>query len=108
MLKLGKCLKGSILPALWRALALLVLAFAERTSVADAGDAAGKPEVYVLDTSVRHQIMDNFGANDAWSMQKIGAWSETNKNRIADLLFSTNSGIGLSCWRFNFGAGINH
>lgn len=51
--------------------------------------------------------MDNFGANDAWSLQKIGSWSEADKNRIADLLFSTNSGIGLSCWRFYVGAGLN-
>jgi len=73
-----------------------------------AGQAAGNPASYVLDVSVRHQVMDNFGANDAWSMQKIGAWSETNKNQIANLLFSTNDGIGLSLWRFNLGAGINH
>jgi len=26
---------------------------------------------------------------------------------IADLLFSTERGTGLSCWRFNIGAGIN-
>jgi len=64
---------------------------------------------FVLDTSIHHQVVDNFGANDAWSIQKIGAeWSETNKNKIADLLFSTNTGIGLSCWRFNLGAGLNH
>ncbi len=64
---------------------------------------------YTLDTAVRHQVMDNFGANDAWSLQAIGTeWAETNRERIADLLFSTNTGIGLSCWRFNVGAGINH
>jgi len=64
---------------------------------------------FVLDTSIHHQVVDNFGANDAWSIQKIGAeWSEMNKNKIADLLFSTNTGIGLSCWRFNLGAGLNH
>jgi len=62
---------------------------------------------YVVDLGLRHQTMDNFGANDAWSMQKVGAWSEANKNHIADLLFATNTGIGLSCWRFNLGAGIN-
>ncbi len=66
------------------------------------------PSVYLLDASTRHQIIDNFGANDAWSMQKVGLWSETNKNRIAELLFSTNTGIGLTCWRFNLGAGLNH
>jgi O-glycosyl hydrolase len=62
---------------------------------------------FVLDSGIRHQTMDNFGANDAWSLQKIGAWSEAGKNRIADLLFSTNSGIGLSSWRFYVGAGLN-
>jgi O-glycosyl hydrolase len=68
---------------------------------------AALTNLFVVDVSVKHQVMDNFGANDAWSFQKIGAWSETNKNRIADLLFSTNTGIGLSCWRFYFGAGLN-
>jgi len=62
---------------------------------------------YVVDLGLRRQTMDNFGANDAWSMQKVGAWSEANKNQVADLLFATNTGIGLSCWRFNLGAGIN-
>jgi hypothetical protein len=28
-----------------------------------------------------------------------------NKDSIADLLFSTTKGIGLSAWRFNLGAG---
>ncbi len=70
--------------------------------------ADGNVKQFVLDPSIRHQVMDNFGANDAWSIQKIGAeWSEQNKNKIADLLFSTNTGIGLSCWRFYLGAGIN-
>lgn len=75
--------------------------------------AAGpKPDVSTnllsVDLGTKYQTMDNFGANDAWSMQKIGAWSESARNRVADLLFSTNRGIGLSCWRFNCGAGINH
>jgi len=53
--------------------------------------------------------MDNFGANDAWTFHKIGAeWSEKNKNRIADLLYSTNTGIGLTFARFYLPAGLNH
>ncbi len=40
-------------------------------------------------------------------MQKLGAWKEEAKQRVADLLFSQDSGIGLSCWRFNLGGGIN-
>jgi O-glycosyl hydrolase len=53
------------------------------------------------------QAMDNFGASDCWSMQMLGAWSLENRERVADLLFSREKGIGLSCWRFNLGAGKN-
>jgi hypothetical protein len=53
------------------------------------------------------QEIENFGTSDCWSMQKIGGWSEDGRNRVADLLFSTKGGIGLSCWRFNIGGGIN-
>ena len=74
---------------------------------ADAANQALAASSFVVDLGIKRQTIDNFGANDAWAMQKIGAWSETNKNRIADLLFSTNKGIGLSLWRFNLGAGIN-
>ncbi|HEY6290780.1 MAG TPA: glycoside hydrolase [Terriglobia bacterium] len=54
-----------------------------------------------------YQVIENFGASDCWSMQKIGGWSLPNRERVADLLFSRTRGIGLSCWRFNFGGGIN-
>lgn len=54
---------------------------------------------------IRHQVIDNFGASDCWSIQKIGAWPAAQKEQLARLLFSTKDGIGLSCWRFNIGAG---
>lgn len=54
-----------------------------------------------------HQVIENFGASDCWSMQMAGGWSDPNRNRVADLLFSRDNGIGLSCWRFNIGGGIN-
>ncbi|WP_419872486.1 glycoside hydrolase [Candidatus Pristimantibacillus sp. PTI5] len=61
-----------------------------------------------IDESVRYQTIDNFGASDAWSMDPLGKhWTEENKNRVADLLFSREKGIGLSAWRFNIGAGSN-
>ncbi|MGG4146434.1 glycoside hydrolase [Paenibacillus algorifonticola] len=65
------------------------------------------PDAYVsLDGAVRYQTIDNFGASDAWSMDPLGKyWTEENKNRVADLLFSREKGIGLSAWRFNIGAG---
>lgn len=61
-----------------------------------------------IDASVEYQEIDNFGASDCWSFQKIGAWPESQKTKVADLLFSVEKGIGLSAWRFNIGGGINH
>ena len=60
-----------------------------------------------IDLDQEHQVIENFGASDAWSMQELGTWSVENRNTVADLLFSQKDGIGLSCWRFNIGAGIN-
>lgn len=61
----------------------------------------------VINTQNQFQKIDGFGASDCWSFQKIGEWSTSEKNHVADLLFSTEEGIGLSQWRFNIGAGIN-
>jgi O-glycosyl hydrolase len=60
-----------------------------------------------IDSTARHQTIEHFGASDCWTMQMIGAWGEENKNKIADLLFSATDGIGLSCWRFNLGGGLD-
>ncbi|MBN1516895.1 hypothetical protein JXA32_10050 [Candidatus Sumerlaeota bacterium] len=60
-----------------------------------------------IDIKKEYQTIRNFGASDCWSMQKIGAWSPKNRERVAELLFSKYHGIGLSCWRFNFGGGLN-
>ncbi len=60
-----------------------------------------------IDLDHEHQVIENFGASDAWSMQELGTWSLPNRNKVADLLFSQSDGIGLSCWRFNIGGGVN-
>lgn len=60
-----------------------------------------------IDLDREHQVIDNFGASDAWSIQELEKWSVENRNCVADLLFSRERGIGLSCWRFNIGGGIN-
>ncbi|MFC4099080.1 glycoside hydrolase [Paenibacillus xanthanilyticus] len=60
----------------------------------------------VIDASTTFQAIDNFGASDAWSMEQLGKhWTDANKTKVADLLFSRDKGIGLSAWRFNIGAG---
>ncbi len=68
--------------------------------------AQGINQIYI-DAETEYQTIDNFGASDCWSFQKIGEWIPTQKEKVADLLFSQDKGIGLSAWRFNIGAGIN-
>ncbi|MHA4896646.1 glycoside hydrolase [Pedobacter sp. PWIIR3] len=65
-----------------------------------------------VDLNKTFQIINNFGASDAWACQFVGHWPDEKKNKIADLLFSNDNladgspkGIGLSMWRFNIGAG---
>lgn len=63
-----------------------------------------------IDYSLTHQEIDNFGASDAWSINPlIKKWQSEGKQdeieQLADYLFSVESGIGLSAWRFNIGAG---
>lgn len=74
----------------------------------------GKNEVVEININpeITFQTIENFGASDAWSCQYVGKWPDDQRNRIADLLFSLEEnadgspkGIGLSCWRFNIGAG---
>ena len=56
----------------------------------------------------KYQTIDNFSASDCWWAHIIGdVWSTANKDSVADLLFSTTKGIGLSAWRFNLGGGID-
>ncbi|MGZ3767679.1 MAG: glycoside hydrolase [Mucilaginibacter sp.] len=71
-----------------------------------------KSVVVNIDLSKSYQVMDNFGASDAWACQFVGNWPEAKKNKIADLLFTKDTladgspkGIALSLWRFNIGAG---
>ena len=68
---------------------------------------------YVVYVDRVYQEIDNFGASDAWVTKYTGKnWPADKKEKIADLLFSTEmdaygkpKGIGLSLWRMHFGAG---
>ncbi len=74
--------------------------------VPQASAASGTAKAVTIHAGQVFQTIENFGASDAWSFDPIGKeWSEENKERVADLLFSVDKGIGLSSWRFNIGAG---
>lgn len=54
----------------------------------------------------RFQTIENFGVSSGWTIDPIcSLWSEEKKNELADLLYSQDKGIGLSCFRFDLGAG---
>ena len=66
---------------------------------------------FIIQSDHPQQTMEYFSASDAWSMNRIGLWSENVQTQVADWLFSTENdekgypkGIGLSLWRFNIGA----
>ncbi|MCG8696812.1 MAG: glycosyl hydrolase [Bacteroidales bacterium] len=60
-----------------------------------------------------YQVIDGFGASDAWRCQHLGRyWPQEKKEKMAEWLFSQEiddngnpKGIGLSLWRFYLGAG---
>lgn len=93
--------------SLYIAIALLMLACSK------AHNNNRKEEIRVtIHTNDKKQIIRNFGASDAWTIQFVGQWPDEKKNQVADWLFSTAQdadgkpkGIGLSLWRFNIGAG---
>jgi len=65
-----------------------------------------EPSVHRVDVARRFQTIDHFGASDCWTTKILGSWSDAARTRVADLLFSRETGIGLSNWRFNLGAGL--
>ncbi len=58
-----------------------------------------------VDTTVRHQTIEGFGASGSWTIDPVGEhWSGEQRRKLARLLFSPHDGIGLSVWKFNAGA----
>ncbi|MEW4372315.1 glycoside hydrolase [Paenibacillus kandeliae] len=100
------------------ALSLSIALFSSMASGAGAASSTGNDttaskqepqrsvQTITINGQQHYQHIDGFGASGAWSIDHIGSeWSDKNKNRVADLLFSKHKGIGLSIWRFNIGAG---
>lgn len=66
----------------------------------------------VIDKNKQYQTMEGFGASGAWWAQVAGNWTHTDENsqkpvneRIAELLYSKENGIGLNIYRYNLGGG---
>lgn len=61
-----------------------------------------------LDSSIKYQEIEGFGASGAWWSQDIGGWPDEKRSKILDLLFDKEKGIGLNIYRYNVGAGEGH
>ncbi len=80
----------------------------------DAG--SGPAETYrkiTVDVNTTYQTMESFGTSGAWWSQYVGGFDDdpyeetgiSTREQIAALLFDREQGIGLTCYRFNVGAG---
>lgn len=64
-----------------------------------------------IDSQKKFQKIESFGASGAWWSQDVGGWTQEEKNGlskrdyIAELLFDSEKGIGLTSYRYNLGAG---
>lgn len=66
----------------------------------------------IIDKNKEYQQMEGFGASGAWWAQVAGLWTNTDESskkpvneRIAELLYSKENGIGLNIYRYNLGGG---
>ncbi len=62
-----------------------------------------------------YQIYKGIGASGAWWAQIVGGWSHIDeasgksvRDRIAELLYNKEIGIGLNVYRYNIGGGSKH
>lgn len=70
------------------------------------------PCMMTIDETKTYQTIECFGTSGAWWSQYVGGFTKTpyddgveTREAIATLLFDKEKGIGLTCYRYNLGAG---
>ena len=65
-----------------------------------------------VNPKIRYQNFEGIGASGAWLAQIVGGWNHIDaesgkevRNRISELLYSKENGIGMRTYRYNIGAG---
>lgn len=66
----------------------------------------------IIDKKKEYSTFEGFGASGAWWAQEVGKWEHIDeesgkavRDRISELLYSKENGIGLRTYRYNIGAG---
>src|SRR5205807_5978126 len=67
---------------------------------------AGATATVRVDPAVRYQTVEGWGTSLAWWGHVVGGWPDATRNAIADLVFSSTSGLGLNVVRYNVGGAI--
>ena len=68
-----------------------------------------------INSEKEFQTFKSIGASGAWWAQIVGGWSHIDENsgkqvrdRIAELLYNKETGIGMGVYRYNIGGGSKH
>lgn len=68
--------------------------------------------IITIDENKKYQTIESFGTSGAWWSQYVGGFTKdpygdgiATRDAIAALLFDREKGIGLTCYRYNLGAG---
>ena len=68
-----------------------------------------------IDKDQKYQTFEGFGASGAWWAQEVGGWNHIDeksgmpvRDRISELLYNKEKGIGLRTYRYNIGAGSKY
>ncbi len=67
-----------------------------------------------IDENKKYQTYEGIGASGAWWAQCVGGWEHLTpdgvpvRDKIAELLYNKNTGIGMNIYRYNIGGGSAH
>src|ERR671931_618453 len=76
-----------------------------RALLARLAGATGATATVRVDPAARYQTVEGWGTSLAWWGHVVGGWPDATRNAIADLVFSSTSGLGLNVVRYNVGGG---
>ena len=60
-----------------------------------------------IDPAARRQTFEGWGTSLAWWANRVGGWSATARNAVADMLVDATAGLGYNVFRYNVGGGEN-
>ncbi|MCQ2106761.1 MAG: T9SS type A sorting domain-containing protein [Fibrobacter sp.] len=59
----------------------------------------------VVDPAKKYQVFEGWGSSLCWWAEKVGAWSQTNRDKLLKDITDTVNGLGYNVFRYNIGGG---